>query len=92
MLGGHKNLYWFGQNVPTSSSLLLMLPALVCSRGYKQAREGADPKSLVEKSNGVDAKMFRCYLLSSLGSLPFRERPASPFIDEGEDTGYTRER
>ena len=62
-----------------SSSLLLVLPALVCSRSYKQAREGADPKSLVEKSNGVDAEMFRCYLLS----CPFRGRPASPFIDEG---------
>jgi len=90
VLGGHKNLYWFGLNVPTSSSLLLVLPALVCSRGYKQAREGADPKSLVEKSNGVDAKMFRCYLLSSPRSLPFRGCPASPFIDEEEDTGYTR--
>ena len=25
---------------------------LVCSRGYKQAREGGDPKSLVEGVNG----------------------------------------
>ena len=25
---------------------------LVCSRGYKQAREGEDPKSLVEGVNG----------------------------------------
>ena len=86
------DLYWFGQNVPTSSSLLLVLPALVCSRSYKQVRDAADPKSLVEKSNGVDAEMFRCYLLSSLRSVSFRGRPASPFIDEGEDTGYTRER
>ena len=27
MLGGHKSLYWFGRNVPTSNSLLLVLPA-----------------------------------------------------------------
>ena len=46
----------------------------------------------MEKSNGVDAEMFRCYLLSSPGSLPFRGCPASSFIDVGEDTGYTRER
>ena len=25
-------------------------------------------------------------------ALPFQGRPSSPFIDEGEDTGYTRER
>ena len=25
-------------------------------------------------------------------SVPFVERPASPFIDEGEGAGYTRER
>ena len=28
VLGGHKDLYWFGWNVPTSSLLLLVLPAL----------------------------------------------------------------
>ena len=54
MLGGHKDLYWFERNVPTSSLLLLMLPALVYSRGYKQAREGEGPKSLMEGSNGVE--------------------------------------
>ena len=49
-----RGLDWFGQNVHTSSSLLLlMLLALkVCSRGYKQAREGKDPKSLVKGKNG----------------------------------------
>ena len=49
-----RDLYWFRQKVPTSSSsLLLVLLALkVYSRGYKQAREGKDPKSLVERVNG----------------------------------------
>ena len=49
-----RGLYWFGQKVPTSSSsLLLVLLALkVCSKGYKRAREGNDPKSLVEGVNG----------------------------------------
>ena len=48
-----QGLYWFGQKVPTSnSSLLLVLLALkVCSRGYKWAREGKDPKSLVKGVN-----------------------------------------
>ena len=92
VLEGHKDLYRFGQNVPMSSSLLLVLPALFCSMGYKQAREGADPKPLVKKLNGVDTEMFRCYLLSSPRSLSFRGRPTFPFIDEEEDIDYTRER
>ena len=51
VLGGHKGLYWFEQNDPTSSLRLLVLLALVCSRGYKRAREGEGPKSLMEGSN-----------------------------------------
>ena len=49
-----RGLYWFRQNVPTSSSsLLLVLLALkVCSRGYKRVREGKDPRSLMEGVNG----------------------------------------
>ena len=37
-----QGLYWFGQNVPTSSLLLLLvlLALKVCSRGYKWPREG----------------------------------------------------
>jgi hypothetical protein len=47
-----QDLYWFGQNVPTSSLWLLALstPLLInaCSRGYKQVRDGEEaPKSLV---------------------------------------------
>jgi len=41
VLGVHNNLYWFGRNVPTSSLLLLVLPALICSRDYKRAREAS---------------------------------------------------
>ena len=55
VLGGHKDLYWFGRNVPTSSLLLLVLPVLVCSRGYKRARKEEGPKSLVKRSNGVES-------------------------------------
>ena len=49
-----RGLYWFGQKVPMSSSslLLVLLTLEVCSRGYKQVREGKDPKSLVERVNG----------------------------------------
>jgi hypothetical protein len=44
-----------GKKISTSSVELLVLPALVCSRGYKRAREGEGPKSLVEVSNGVES-------------------------------------
>ena len=61
VLGGHKDLYWFGRNVSTSSLLLLVLPSyrhLVCSRGYKQAREKEGPKSLVKKVNLVELSLL----------------------------------
>ena len=49
-----RRLYWFRQKVPTSSSslLLVLLAPKVCSRGYKRAREGKDPKSLVKGVSG----------------------------------------
>jgi hypothetical protein len=82
VLGGHKGLYLFGQNVPTSSVQLLVLPILVCSRGYKRAREGEGPKSLMEGSNRVE----------SHSTPPTMGRPTSPFIGQGEGIGYMRER
>jgi hypothetical protein len=47
-----QDLYWFGQNVPTSSHRRLALrgPLMIKarSRGYKLAREGGEaPKSLI---------------------------------------------
>jgi hypothetical protein len=46
--GGTHDLYWFG---PSESNTLrsvraTVLFALICSRGYKWAREGQVPKSL----------------------------------------------
>ena len=41
--GRHKDLYWFGplgSIIPYVQFLLLVYLALVCSRGYKRAREG----------------------------------------------------
>ena len=84
VLGGHKNLYWFGRNVATSSLLLLVLSALVCSRGNKRAREGAGPKSLVNGSKGVESH-------STPFPSPVMGHSTSPFIDEGEDVGYIKE-
>jgi hypothetical protein len=55
VLGGQKGLYWFRQKIPTFSVKLLMLLALVCSRGYKWVREGDGPKSVMEESNGVES-------------------------------------
>ena len=77
VLGGHKNLYWFGRNVATSSPLLLVLSALVCSRGNKRAREGAGPKSLVNGSKGVESH-------STPFPSPVMGHSTSPFIDEGK--------
>jgi hypothetical protein len=82
VLGGHKGLYWFRQNVPMSSVELLMLLVLVCRRGYKSGREGEGPKSLMEGSNRVES----CSTSHTVG------RPASPFIGQGEGTSYMRER
>jgi hypothetical protein len=46
-----QDLYWFGQNVPTSSLWRLALPTPLLlkdrSRGYKRAREGGAPRSLM---------------------------------------------
>ena len=47
-----QDLYWFEQNVPTSSNRWLVLPAPLMikarSRGYKRWREdGEAPKSLI---------------------------------------------
>ena len=60
---------------------------LVCSRDYKQAREGEDPKSLVEGVNGTEslltAQPCACVVLLCQDSF-FHERLASPFIDEGK--------
>jgi hypothetical protein len=86
VLGGHKDLYRFGQKIPTSSVELLVLPALVCSRGYKRTREGEGLKSLMEELNGVELDSAR------LGFIPPVGRLVSPFIGQGEGTGYTRGR
>jgi hypothetical protein len=52
-----QDLYWFGQNVPTSNHRQLALPAPLMikarSRGYKKARDGGEtPKSLVRGGGG----------------------------------------
>ena len=39
VLGGHKGLYWFGRNVPTSSLRLLVLLALIC-KGLQTGERG----------------------------------------------------
>jgi hypothetical protein len=52
---------------------LLVLPAPVCSRGYKLAREGEDPKSLMEESNGVELDLV------GLGFVPLYRASFLPF-------------
>ena len=71
VLGGHKDLYWFEQNILTSSLLLLILPALVYSRGYKWVREGEDPRSLVEGLKSAESLFSRVFLFFLLGASCF---------------------
>ena len=55
--------------------------------GYKQVREGEDPKSLVEGVNGTESSLAAqpcaCVVLLCQDSF-FHGRLASPFIDEGK--------
>jgi hypothetical protein len=56
--GWAQNLYWFGQNIPTSSHRWLTLPASLIiktrSRGYKCGREGEEaPRSLYRSGSGA---------------------------------------
>ena len=86
VLGRHKGLYWFGRNVPTSSSLLLVLPTLkVYSRGYKRTREGKCPKSLMCGCVDVFGCLRCLRRIEPCLDLPFMRCPASPFIVEGEE-------
>jgi hypothetical protein len=50
-----------------------VLSALDCSRGYKRAREGEGPKSLMEESNGVELGSVGSGLspLYGVSCLPF---------------------
>jgi hypothetical protein len=61
---------------------------LVCSRGYKWAREAKGPKSLVSVSNGVELLSNGLRALEKhalMGCLAF------PIIDQGKGRGYMRE-
>ena len=74
---------------PYVQSIAARVIDTVCSRGYRWAREGADPRSLVEGLKSAKS-FFSCSAVCSCLS-PFVGRPASPFIGEGEGAGY-RER
>ena len=72
-----QGLYWFGQNVPTSSLLLLVLPALsvvgvtygrererIPGLWYIWAREGVDPRYLAEGLKSAES-LFSCSAVCS---------------------------
>ena len=71
---------------PYVQSAVARVIGTVCSRGYRWAREGADPRSLVEGLKGAES-LFSCSAVCSCLS-PFMGRPASPFIGEGKGAGY----
>ena len=87
VLGGHK--FYTGSDKTSLRPVRCCscYRHLVYSRGYKQAREGEDPKSLVEGVNGTEslltAQPCACVVLLCQDSF-FHERLASPFIDEGK--------
>ena len=93
VLGGHKDLYWFGLNVHTSSLLMLMLPTLFVV-GVTNGREREPVPYLWCKDRMLAVEAYGHYVLetSCLRSVPFQGRPSTPFIEEEEDTGYMRER
>ena len=81
MQGETQGLYWFGPNVPTSSSGHLCSCIQFAVGGYKRAREGRAPKSLgmcACVSNGSDR----------IGSLSARATP-SPFYNSREREGVS---
>ena len=88
MLGGHKGLYRFGWNVPTSSSLLLVLPALGLQYGLQTGERGRGSQVSGERSERVlRARLPLSRVLmpcSFCPHLPIMGRPASPFIGEGK--------
>ena len=64
---------------------------LVCSRGYKQVREGEDPKSPVEGVKGAESSLAaqpcaRIVLLCP--DLPFHGAPCFPFYRRRKNADY----
>ena len=88
MLKGHKGLYWFGWNVPTSSSLLLVLPVL----GLQYGLEIGERRRGSQVSGGRSERVLRARLLlshvlmscSCVQIPPFMGHPTSPFIGKGK--------
>ena len=86
-----RGLYWFEQNVPMSSSLLLLvlLALKVHSRGYKRSREGLVPSLwwcvvVSSDSSRVELRCVRMPDRSSNVICPLMGRPAFPFIGQGK--------
>ena len=63
----------------------------VYSRGYRWAREGANPRSLVEGLKSAES-LFSCSAMCSFLSPYLVLHCVPPFIEEGEDAGYIRKR
>jgi hypothetical protein len=71
-----------------SNAMLLVLPALCLQQGYKRAREGKGPKSLVSVSNGVELLSHDLRALGRLQSLlPLMGCLAFPFIGQEKGRG-----
>ena len=63
----------------------------VCSRGYRWAREGADPRSQVEGLKSAES-LFSCSAMCSCLCPCVVLHCVPPLIEEGEDAGYIRKR
>ena len=71
---------------PYVQSAAARVTGTVCSRGYRWARDGADPRSLVEGLKSAESLFSYSAMCSCLyPSIVLRCFP--PFIEEGEDAG-----
>ena len=89
-----RGLYWFSQNVSTSSSflLLVLLGLKVRSRGYKQSREGHVPSLWWCGVMNSECPLCDVICDGSFVRCPLVGCPAIPFIGQGKARVTTREK
>ena len=93
VLGGHKGLYCFGRNVPTSSSLLLVLPAFGLQLGLQTGERGKGPQFSSGRSEQVlrARSLLLCFYLMDRSRVdldPLHGVPCFPFYRQRESMGY----
>ena len=91
-----QGLYWFGRNIPTSSLLLLVLPALGLQYGLQTGERGRGSQVSGGRSERVlRARLPLSRVLVSFSCVPtscffapLHEAPCFPFYRRRESVGY----